>query len=48
MRSKEEVERYNEIFQFEKLLPLFEAVERVSPPVKKTEARKMSEEVLEI
>jgi len=48
LRSKAELEQYRELFQFDKLLPLLENVDKVSPLMKKPVAGKPGEEVLEI
>jgi hypothetical protein len=49
LRSKNELEQYRGLFQYEKLLPLLEGVEKFSPPVKKSATlRQTEEEVLEI
>ena len=48
LRSKEELEQYKEIFQFDKLLTLLEGVGKVNPQMKKPVAGKPGEEVLEL
>ncbi len=48
LRSKEELEQYRELFQFDKLLPLLEGVGKVNPQMKKPAAGKQGGEVLEI
>ena len=48
LRSKEELEQYRELFQFDKLLPLLEGIDRANPQVKKPATAKHGEEVLEI
>ena len=48
LRSKMELEQYRELFQFDKLLPLLEVVDRVNPEMKKPAAGKLGEELLEI
>ncbi len=48
LRSKEELEQFRELFQFEKLLPLLEGVDKVNPEMKKPVAGKPGGEVLEI
>ncbi len=47
LRSKAELEEFRQLFQFEKLAPLLENVERVNPPTRPTGSRP-SEDVLEI
>ncbi|MDG6940055.1 MAG: hypothetical protein JRN39_06615 [Nitrososphaerota archaeon] len=47
LRSREELEEYRELFQFEKLLPLAESVGRVNPEIK-GQASKPGGDVLEI
>lgn len=47
LRSKEELEEYKAIFQFEKLTPLLEQMEKVNPEVKKQVVQK-GEDVLKI
>lgn len=48
LRSKEELEQYKEIFQFDKLLPLLEGIDKVNPKLKGTVTAKKGEEILEI
>lgn len=47
LRSKEELEEYKAIFQFEKLTPLLEQMEKVNPEVKRQVVQK-GEDVLKI
>ena len=47
LRSKEELEQYREIFQFDKLVPLLESVDKLNPAMVK-KVMKQGEEVLEI
>ncbi len=47
LRSREELEEYKAIFQFDKLTPLLEQVEKLNPEVKKQFLKK-GEDVLEI
>ena len=48
LRSKEELEQFRDLFQFDKLLPLLEGVEKVNPQMKKTVSGKLGEDVLEL
>ncbi len=48
LRSKEELEEYRAIFLIERLSPLLEEMEKVNPEVKRQQAAKKGEEVLEI
>lgn len=48
LRSKTELEQYKELFQYDKLLPLLEEVDRVNPKMKMLVTGKPGEEVLEI
>jgi hypothetical protein len=48
LRSKEELGQYRELFQFEKLQPLLESVDKVNPKTRTLTSAKPSEEVLEI
>lgn len=47
LRSKEELEEYKAVFQFEKLTPLLEQMEKVNPEVKRQVVQK-GEDVLKI
>lgn len=47
LRSKKELEQYRDIFQFDKLLPLLENVDKVNPTSNK-QAAKPGEDVLEL
>lgn len=47
LRSKDELEEYKAIFQFDKLTPLLEQVEKINPEVKK-QFLKTGEDVLAI
>lgn len=47
LRSKEELEQYRELFQFEKLVPLLDGVDKANPKIRLV-ATKPGEEVLEI
>jgi hypothetical protein len=48
LRSREELEEYRAIFLVEKLAPLLEEMEKVNPEVRKQQAVKKGDEVLEI
>ena len=48
LRSKKELEQYRELFQFDKLSPLLEVVDRVNPEMKRPVAGKPNEEMLEL
>ena len=48
LRSREEFEEYKAIFLAEKLAPLLEEMEKVNPEVKRQQAVKKGDEVLEI
>ena len=48
LRTKQELDEFKELFQFEKLLPLVTGVESVNPEVKKSTVAKPGEDVLEI
>ena len=49
LRSKEELDQFRELFQFDKLVPLLRGVDGVNPQVKKsTVGAKRGEDVLEI
>jgi hypothetical protein len=48
LRSREELEEYRAIFLVEKLAPLLDEIERVNPEVKRQQAVKKGDEVLEI
>lgn len=47
LRSREELEEYKAIFQFDKLTPLLEQVEKINPEVKK-QFLKTGEDILAI
>ena len=48
LRSKNELEQYKELFQFDKLMPLLDGVERVNPPTRSLETGGKGNEVLEL
>lgn len=48
LRSKNELELYKELFQFDKLDPLLDGVERVNPPTKTLGTVVKGDEVLEL
>ena len=49
LRSKEELDQFRELFQFDKLLPLLQGVDSLNPQVKRSAVgAKQGEDVLEI
>ena len=49
LRSKEELDQFRDLFQFDKLLPLLQGVDSVNPQVKRSAVgAKQGEDVLEI
>ena len=48
LRTKQELDEFNELFQYDKLVPLVQGVEGVNPQIKKFTAAKPGEDVLEI
>src|SRR5487761_317880 len=48
LRTKQELDEFKELFQYDKLVPLVQGVEGVNPQIKKSTAAKPGEDVLEI